>query len=207
MNFKDRFVWKKKMTEERENKKLFQSQKKENRKNDENKENISENLSPKIQKKAKIYSHRAGDWVCLLCNNHNYSFRELCNRCKNQSKTVNLQQQLFIYQQQQRMENFGTNTFSSYFCNFQNLYECDISQREEEKEIVDFGLGYEKKERTPFTEIQNNTKSKIEDNFLDLKNKIFFEYQDIIEDNNDDSTQDNSEDFEKENKILQFLNI
>lgn len=26
---------------------------------------------------------RQGDWVCLLCNNLNYSFRDSCNRCRN----------------------------------------------------------------------------------------------------------------------------
>ena len=41
--------------------------------------------------------HRAGDWVCVLCNNHNYSFREVCNRCKQQTKQANIMQSLAAY--------------------------------------------------------------------------------------------------------------
>ena len=32
------------------------------------------------------------DWVCLKCNNLNYSFRSKCNRCKIQSRENNHQQ-------------------------------------------------------------------------------------------------------------------
>ncbi len=31
-------------------------------------------------------THRQGDWVCLNCQNLNYSFRKMCNRCKTQSR-------------------------------------------------------------------------------------------------------------------------
>ena len=31
------------------------------------------------------------DWVCLKCNNLNYSFRTKCNRCKVQSRVDNQQ--------------------------------------------------------------------------------------------------------------------
>lgn len=34
------------------------------------------------------------DWVCLKCNNLNYSFRTKCNRCKVQSREDN-QQELY----------------------------------------------------------------------------------------------------------------
>ncbi len=27
---------------------------------------------------------RKGDWICSACKNHNYSFRETCNRCRKQ---------------------------------------------------------------------------------------------------------------------------
>ena len=30
----------------------------------------------------KPYVERAGDWVCFSCNNLNFSFRNICNRCK-----------------------------------------------------------------------------------------------------------------------------
>jgi hypothetical protein len=39
-------------------------------------------------------THRAGDWVCILCHNLNYSFRKVCNRCQVQTKRENLIQSL-----------------------------------------------------------------------------------------------------------------
>ena len=48
------------------------------------------------QKRGKDTFHRAGDWICNLCNNHNYSFREICNSCKTQTKIDNLKQSLNI---------------------------------------------------------------------------------------------------------------
>lgn len=32
---------------------------------------------------------REGDWICLNCNNLNFSFRKKCNRCKVQTKLQN----------------------------------------------------------------------------------------------------------------------
>lgn len=32
---------------------------------------------------------REGDWVCLNCNNLNFSFRKKCNRCKMQTREQN----------------------------------------------------------------------------------------------------------------------
>ena len=32
---------------------------------------------------------REGDWVCLNCNNLNFSFRKRCNRCKTQTRSQN----------------------------------------------------------------------------------------------------------------------
>jgi|JI6StandDraft_1071083.scaffolds.fasta_scaffold28765_1 hypothetical protein len=39
---------------------------------------------------------RRGDWICLVCHNHNFSFRKFCNscayvgnRCENQSRRDN----------------------------------------------------------------------------------------------------------------------
>lgn len=46
------------------------------------------------QKRGKESTHRAGDWICNLCNNHNYSFREVCNSCKVQTKISNLKESL-----------------------------------------------------------------------------------------------------------------
>jgi hypothetical protein len=33
---------------------------------------------------------RQGDWICVLCNNLNYSFRDNCNRCKNLTREENM---------------------------------------------------------------------------------------------------------------------
>lgn len=41
-------------------------------------------------------THRAGDWVCIKCNNLNYSFRNKCNRCQVQSKKQNLLDNLLL---------------------------------------------------------------------------------------------------------------
>lgn len=41
-------------------------------------------------------THRAGDWVCIKCNNLNYSFRNKCNRCQMQSKKQNLLDNLLL---------------------------------------------------------------------------------------------------------------
>jgi hypothetical protein len=65
-------------------------------------ENVFNDLSlkeaPKPKEKVTIQSKpRSGDWICLICGNHNYSFRESCNRCQKQTKACNLQQSLRIY--------------------------------------------------------------------------------------------------------------
>lgn len=50
---------------------------------------------PKSKKTAPATeTHRAGDWVCILCHNLNYSFRKVCNRCQVQTKRDNLIQSL-----------------------------------------------------------------------------------------------------------------
>lgn len=49
---------------------------------------IKENLPPTKQVKSTTQS-REGDWVCLNCNNLNFSFRKKCNRCKTQTRQQN----------------------------------------------------------------------------------------------------------------------
>ena len=37
----------------------------------------------KIEKNTKLpFEIRKGDWICLYCNNFNFSFRKRCNRCR-----------------------------------------------------------------------------------------------------------------------------
>lgn len=40
---------------------------------------------------------REGDWVCLNCNNLNFSFRKKCNRCKTQTREQNEVSSAFSY--------------------------------------------------------------------------------------------------------------
>lgn len=50
-------------------------------------------------------THRAGDWVCMICNNLNYSFRKVCNRCQIQSKRQNLLQSLMLLNEPGSLQN------------------------------------------------------------------------------------------------------
>ena len=54
--------------------------------------------SASLVKPAKNTNHsiRAGDWICLLCNNLNFSFRNECNRCQKQTKKQNYIQNLML---------------------------------------------------------------------------------------------------------------
>ena len=45
-----------------------------------NKNNIDKNK--KNKKKKKKFCEKKGDWTCYLCKNLNFSFRDVCNRCK-----------------------------------------------------------------------------------------------------------------------------
>jgi len=40
----------------------------------------------KNENKKKNFEERKGDWLCLFCNNLNFSFRIKCNRCKMSKK-------------------------------------------------------------------------------------------------------------------------
>jgi len=40
----------------------------------------------KNENKKKNFEERKGDWLCLFCNNLNFSFRNKCNRCKMSKK-------------------------------------------------------------------------------------------------------------------------
>ena len=48
--------------------------------NSDKKEYIKE--KNKNENKKKNFEERKGDWLCLFCNNLNFSFRTKCNRCK-----------------------------------------------------------------------------------------------------------------------------
>lgn len=50
------------------------------------------------------HSIRAGDWVCLLCNNLNFSFRNECNRCQKQTKKQNYIQNLLMLSEEPQIQ-------------------------------------------------------------------------------------------------------
>lgn len=53
-----------------------------------------------IRKPSKTISQNKNcDWVCVLCNNLNFSFRKKCNRCKTQTRTQNQNQIACTYSQ------------------------------------------------------------------------------------------------------------
>lgn len=50
---------------------------------------------------------RAGDWVCLLCGNLNFSFRDECNRCQVQTKKENYLKSLLLVAENQKLSNLN----------------------------------------------------------------------------------------------------
>ena len=77
------------------------------------------------ESKAKPQTHskpRTGDWLCLLCGNHNYSFRETCNRCQKQTKTCNFEQSLRIFNDSNLKNNMMKNEAMSKRLKFNFCY-------------------------------------------------------------------------------------
>ena len=67
--------------------------------NNQKKVNNTNNTNNKLKVKAPknvTTNVRAGDWVCLVCNNLNFSFRNECNRCQMQTKKQNYIQSLLL---------------------------------------------------------------------------------------------------------------
>jgi len=44
--------------------------------------NINSKRTKDNAKSRKNFIEREGDWICMICKNRNFSFRDLCNRCK-----------------------------------------------------------------------------------------------------------------------------
>lgn len=55
-----------------------------------------EQQKPAPKSKTQLNTLRAGDWICLLCNNLNFSFRNECNRCQRQTKKQNFMQNILL---------------------------------------------------------------------------------------------------------------
>lgn len=63
--------------------------------------NIPRKAKSKVKSQKGFSSNlRAGDWICLICNNLNFSFRNECNRCQLQTKEQNQLQSLYIQENQ-----------------------------------------------------------------------------------------------------------
>ena len=59
--------------------KKYQFQQKKIGKNNKLKNN---NIAQGQKKTKKAIKERRGDWVCQVCSNVNFAFRNVCNRCK-----------------------------------------------------------------------------------------------------------------------------
>ena len=160
--------------------------------------------------KAAHNQHRAGDWVCILCHNHNYSFREICNRCNVQTKVENLRQSLSFYQNQNFPPNslfaqpFPEDTGSSDKCNPLSLKELsrtaeskfDKKPRAEQAENV---------ERVPFADLTESCNKE-----FPFEKQLYFsseEHEDLDSDILEDENLENAESFDHEKRILKFLNF
>ena len=53
---------------------------------------------PQQKKSGQTYSQdKPTDWICMVCNNLNFSFRKKCNRCKMQTRIQNENQLATAY--------------------------------------------------------------------------------------------------------------
>ena len=109
--------------------------------------------NPKNQKQAS-QGHRAGDWICVKCNNLNYSFRNRCNRCQIQTKKQNLLDNLLlINSDSQNMDVVDEN----------RPHKDQYSYAQKGTASIKDGNN-----RVPFGDITNQT-----DSTGDLKNQVF----------------------------------
>ena len=116
---------------EKEQKKL---EKKKEKKNNLFRNKFDDDVEPLImlsmvnkEEKTKLpFEIRAGDWICLYCNNLNFSFRTKCNRCGLLRKSSNylLKQKYNMNYLSMNCNNFndGYNTNVNYNDNY-NLYQ------------------------------------------------------------------------------------
>ena len=95
------------------NKNIKPKTKKNKTKNKFNNNKINNNYKNEGKQK-KLFEVRAGDWLCSKCNNLNFAFRYICNRC-GLPKELSVQQELMnqeIYDQYanyQMMDDFNQN--------------------------------------------------------------------------------------------------
>lgn len=109
--------------------------------------------------KQSTQGHRAGDWICIKCNNLNYSFRNRCNRCQIQTKKQNLLDNLLIMN--------GNGASQSQFDENSPL---GGQENKPQRFLVS---SIEQKKRVPFGDITNQTEDKgVTHEKLKCKNKL-----------------------------------
>ena len=79
----------------------------------QNNDDSAQLASAKAKKRSKIRSKtqkvtianvRPGDWVCLVCSNLNFSFRNDCNRCQSQTKSQNYNESVRLLNQSRKFD-------------------------------------------------------------------------------------------------------
>ena len=83
------------------------------------------------KKKTRPFTERQGDWVCKLCKNLNFAFRNECNRCK-VSKKVSLEQN-----EKNEINNKSKNTNKKIYKNkkgFSNINDKDFNRNQKHLE-------------------------------------------------------------------------
>ena len=125
----------KKPKEEKE--KSYQNFKGKEKKNSSLKNKFDDEVEPTLmlpltnwEEKTKLpLEIRAGDWICLYCNNLNFSFRKKCNRCGlfRKSSTLLLKHQYFN-NKYQNMEYFN-NPNDGYYIDYNqnNIYDINYN--------------------------------------------------------------------------------
>ena len=167
---------------------------------------------PATQKLAQNQNqHRAGDWVCIMCHNHNYSFREVCNRCTVQTKMENLRQSLSYYQNQ----NYPTNTMFAQSFSEDNCNSVEhVNQVIKDSSIIAENKLYKLKTRAekaenvgriPFSDLTESINKE-----FPFEKQLYFsseEYEDVSGEALEDEVYESTASSDHEKRILKFLNF
>ena len=113
----------------KENKKIEEekTEKKKEKKNNSLKNKFDDDVEPiimmtmpSLEEKTKLpLEIRVGDWICLYCNNLNFSFRIKCNRCGLLRKSsTHLLKKKFYNNKYQYLDN--NNNYNNFSINFNN---------------------------------------------------------------------------------------
>ena len=128
---------KEKKKPEKEHKKDNKEAKKE-KKNNSLKNKFDDDVEPiimlsmtNLEEKTKLpLEIRVGDWICLYCNNLNFSFRFKCNRCGLLRKSsTHLLKKKYQNNKYQYMGNFNNNCNDPYSTNYNNNNNSDLNFR------------------------------------------------------------------------------